>query len=113
MTLKDNMSNDEQYCYAGQGPVDVNVSRHEGYPPGWVRVVLMVSPDGKEILAIGGDREPGEGDTNYIGLARMRANARLTAPETAQEPVRWICPEHGVVECIGWLVTVPHPPERR
>ena len=45
---------------------------HEGYPKGWARVVLMVSPGGNEFHAIGGDREPGEGDMPYIGLERIR-----------------------------------------
>lgn len=48
------------------------VTQHEGYPEGWVRVTLMVAPNGKEMHAIGGDREPGKGDTPYIGLERIR-----------------------------------------
>jgi hypothetical protein len=44
-------------------------------------------------------------------------DAALDAAVAAeQEPVRLISTEHGdvsVVECIGWLVTVPTPPERR
>jgi hypothetical protein len=48
------------------------VSQHEGCPRGWARVVLMVSPDGKELHAIGGDREHGDGDMPYIGLERIK-----------------------------------------
>jgi hypothetical protein len=44
----------------------------EEYPEDWARVVLMVSPDG-EMNAIGGDREPGEGDAPYVGLERIKA----------------------------------------
>lgn len=46
--------------------------RHEGYPPDWARVVLMVAPDG-EMHAIGGDQPPGEGDKPFIGLDRIKA----------------------------------------
>jgi len=52
--------------------------KHEGYPAGWARVVLMVSPDGSEANAVGGDREPGDGDTAYIGLERMKRAGLLT-----------------------------------
>ena len=51
----------------------------EGYPKGWVRVTLAVSPGAKEIHALGGDREDGDGDTPYIGyeriLNRLQSNA--------------------------------------
>lgn len=40
----------------------------EGYPDNWINVNLMINPETKEIHAIGGDREPGKGDTPYIGL---------------------------------------------
>jgi len=43
----------------------------ERYPDGWVRVELMISPDG-EMHAIGGDRKEGLGDQPYIGLERMK-----------------------------------------
>ena len=44
----------------------------EGYPPNWMRVVLMVSPDGKEAYAIGGDRAPGDGDRIFYGYEHVR-----------------------------------------
>jgi hypothetical protein len=44
----------------------------ENYIPGWVRLELMVSPEG-EMHAIGGERGPGEGDTPYIGLERIKS----------------------------------------
>jgi len=40
----------------------------EGYPKGWINANLMINPETKEIHCIGGDREPGEGDTAYIGF---------------------------------------------
>jgi len=45
---------------------------HEGYPAGWVKVILMVSPEGG-MNAIGGDRKEGEGDMPFIGLERIKA----------------------------------------
>lgn len=45
---------------------------NESHPNDWVRVVLMVSPDAKEFHAVGGDREPGEGDTPYIGYELLK-----------------------------------------
>jgi hypothetical protein len=48
------------------------MSSHEGYPEGWVRVVLMINPETAEIHAIGGDREEGEGDTPYIGYEILK-----------------------------------------
>ncbi len=55
----------------------------EGYPKDWVRVTLAVSPGAKEIHALGGDREGGDGDTPYIGyeriLNRLQSNAENQA----------------------------------
>jgi hypothetical protein len=70
-------------CTGNQTRADVLMSSQpavseEGYPSDWARVVLMVSPKG-EMHAIGGDREPGEGDTPYIGLERI--NARIRCPD--------------------------------
>jgi hypothetical protein len=48
------------------------VKTNEGYPEDWARVVLMVSPDGMTLHAIGGDRGPGDGDMPYVGLERLR-----------------------------------------
>ena len=45
---------------------------NEGYPKDWVKLTVMISPDGKDIHAIGGDREPGEGDTAFIGLELLK-----------------------------------------
>lgn len=47
------------------------VKAHEGYPEGWAKVTLMVSPDGNSIHAVAGDREPGIGDTDYTGFKRI------------------------------------------
>ena len=44
----------------------------EGYPDNWINVNLMINPETKEIHAISGDREPGEGDTPYIGLELIK-----------------------------------------
>ncbi len=44
----------------------------EGYPDNWINVNLMINPETKEIHAIGGDREPGKGDTPYIGLELIK-----------------------------------------
>lgn len=43
----------------------------ETYPENWAKVTLMVSPDAKEIHAIGGDRVPGDGDMPYLGFERI------------------------------------------
>ena len=46
---------------------------NEGYPDNWVKTVLMVNPETKEIHAIGGDREKGAyGDGKYIGFELIR-----------------------------------------
>lgn len=42
-------------------------TKQDGYPSDWARVTLMVSPDGKLVHAIGGDREAGA----FIGLERL------------------------------------------
>jgi hypothetical protein len=46
----------------------------EKYPPdkGWVNVHIMINKFTKEIHAIAGDREPGEGDRPYIGLELLK-----------------------------------------
>jgi hypothetical protein len=48
------------------------MSANEEYSPGWATVKLSVSPDG-EMHALGGDRGPGDPDTDraYIGLERI------------------------------------------
>lgn len=43
----------------------------EVYPEDWVKLVLSVSPEGY-YHAVGGDREPGQGDRPYIGLERLK-----------------------------------------
>jgi hypothetical protein len=57
----------------------------EGYPKDWVRVTLAVSPSAKEIYALDGDREEGDGDTPYIGyeriLNRLQSNAESEASQ--------------------------------
>ncbi len=40
----------------------------ESYPDGWVKLNLTINPETKEMHVLGGDREPGEGDTEYIGF---------------------------------------------
>lgn len=45
----------------------------EGYPPGWVKLVLAVDTKTGEYHAIGGDREPGDGDRAYLGLEALKA----------------------------------------
>jgi len=52
------------------------MSNEEKYPEGWARLVLMVNPETEEIHIIGGDREPGEGDTGYLGAGVIN---RLTS----------------------------------
>ena len=41
--------------------------KSESYSKQWVKADLMVNTQTNEIHAVGGDREPGEGDTPYIG----------------------------------------------
>ena len=41
------------------------MSDQEQYGPAWIRVTVMVHPCG-DIHFIGGDRAPGEGDTEYL-----------------------------------------------
>jgi len=58
----------------------------EQYPEGWVRLDLMVSPEG-EAHAIGGEQQEGEGDMPFLGLLRVQIQPR---PETAEAFVdRW------------------------
>lgn len=45
----------------------------ETYSSDWVRVELMLSPDGRQMHAISGDREEGVGDVPYIGLELIKA----------------------------------------
>jgi len=57
----------------------------EGYPSSWKKVTLMVSPTG-ELHAIGGDRAPGDGDTEFYGLTLLqRKFTALTDEPTAEE----------------------------
>lgn len=35
-----------------------NPETTEGIPDGWVRVVVLISPNGQEVVAIGGDYQP-------------------------------------------------------
>lgn len=50
----------------------MNVGEEERYPSDWKKVILMVSPEG-EMHAIGGDRDPGQGDQPYVGLERIKS----------------------------------------
>ena len=63
-------------------------AQSEGYPADWARVVLMVSPDGNQFHAIGGDREPGEGDTAYIGRERLISHINNTTPAALPDAAR-------------------------
>lgn len=56
-----------------EGPRPLGPTTAERYPDGWVWVSLMVSPDGSQFHSMGGERDPGEGDRPYIGLARILA----------------------------------------
>ena len=53
-------------------PIYAATDCSEAYPNDWVRLSLMVGPSG-EMHAIGGDRVPGDGDTPYVGLERLKA----------------------------------------
>lgn len=44
----------------------------EGYPKDWVHIDLMISSNGKEVHAMGGSREPGEGDMPFIGFPLLK-----------------------------------------
>lgn len=50
---------------------NIKETSDEVYPTGWVKLVLRISPEGY-YHAVGGDREPGEGDRPYIGLERLK-----------------------------------------
>lgn len=63
---------------------------NESYPPNWKRVDLMVSPGG-EFHAIGGDREPGEGDQPWLGMERLKA--RFERAEREKEKFHKTCGE--------------------
>ena len=71
--------NDEKLCRcvsAGERHRQEAISKVLGSstdadPSAWARVTLMVYATG-EMHAIGGDREPGEGDRPYIGLERIK-----------------------------------------
>lgn len=63
---------------------------NERYPKDWKRVELMVSPTG-EFHAVGGDREPGDGDMPYPGMERLKA--RLGDPQGEHNTV--VCEDTG------------------
>lgn len=63
---------------------------NESYPPSWKRVELMVSPGG-EFHAIGGDREPGDGDMPCPGMERLKA--RFEKIEGEREAFHKTCGE--------------------
>lgn len=44
----------------------------EAYPKDWVRLDLMVAPDGT-FHAVGGEREQGDGDQPYVGVQRIES----------------------------------------
>lgn len=55
------------------------MANEESYGEGWVHLNLMVNPETDEIHIVGGDREPGEGDTPYKGAPALE---RLKAVQT-------------------------------
>jgi hypothetical protein len=63
------------------------MSKDEQYPKGWVNVNLMINPKTNEIHAVGGDREPGKGDTPYIGLEIIKKLIKKAKP---YEKGNWI-----------------------
>jgi hypothetical protein len=56
----------------------------ERYPKDWVRLDLIVAPDG-QYHAIGGDREMGTGDTPYVGLERINQRLFVTRHDVPAE----------------------------
>lgn len=52
------------------------MSNQEAYGPGWIRAVVMVHPSG-DIHYIGGDREDGEGDTEYRAAKYLRHASKI------------------------------------
>lgn len=43
---------------AGSGASRRRKTVDEGIPDGWVRVVVLISPDGQQVVGIGGDYQP-------------------------------------------------------
>lgn len=65
------------------------MNNDETYPKDFATVTLKVSPDGQTIYAVGGDREPGEGDTAYIGFERLKERfINDTIPENISSAIK-------------------------
>ncbi len=80
--MTDTKSGSEKQAVAA--PVGMREMANESYPASCVRVVLMVSPDG-ELHAIDGKREDGDGDTAYVGLARINKKIEQVAADARRE----------------------------
>lgn len=52
------------------------MSDSEQYGPAWIRATVMVHPCG-DIHFIGGDRAPGDGDTEYLASKYLRHASKL------------------------------------
>lgn len=72
----------------------------ERYPKDWKRVVLMVSPTG-EFHAIGGDREPGDGDMPCPGMERLKA--RVEGAEKERDEIKEDLEKPDIEECYSAL----------
>ena len=104
----------------------IPVPMNEGYPKSWVKLIAMVSPAG-EVNAIGGDREPGDGDMPYPGLdllnnridaihaARNAAVEALAIAERQRDELlaalreaksQHHCDEYGCATCDRWRVLI-------
>lgn len=44
---------------------------NESYPEGWIKIDLIISPNGKDLHIIGGDKLPGVGDMPYKGATLL------------------------------------------
>ena len=66
----------------------------EAYGPGWIRAVVMVHPSG-DIHYIGGDREDGEGDTEYRAAKYLRHASKIVeaAPSASTNTASLKLPE--------------------